>query len=36
MQVGGWRAIFGAALFPAIGLGAGMVRIASYPKETIP
>jgi hypothetical protein len=27
-QVGGWRTIFGAALFPAIALGAGMVRFA--------
>lgn len=25
-QVGGWRTIFGGAIFPAIGLGAGMVR----------
>jgi hypothetical protein len=28
LQVGGWRTIFGAALFPAIALGAGMVRFA--------
>ena len=33
-QVGGWRTIFGAALFPAIALGAGMVRFADSSNPT--
>ena len=36
-QVGGWRTIFGAALFPAVALGAGMVRftdISNRSQET--
>jgi sugar porter (SP) family MFS transporter len=31
-QVGGWRTIFGAALFPAIALGAGMLWLMESPR----